>query len=94
MQDNFTYFAGFCFLCTASMCSPSKKLSLILRQFCQYITQYDKIEFYITHMKKWNLGSLRLHLLAFQAPYSERLSGGHRVCRTCSATCYIRDYAH
>jgi len=31
-----------------------------------------------------NLGPLRSHLLAFQAPYSEHWSGGRRNCRICS----------
>jgi len=32
-----------------------------------------------------NFGSLRSHMLAFQAPQSKHWSGGRRVCRTCSA---------
>ena len=31
-----------------------------------------------------NLGPLRLHLLAFQAPYSEHWAGGRRNCRISS----------
>ena len=31
-----------------------------------------------------NLGPLRSHLLAFQAPYNEHCSGGRRNCRICS----------
>ena len=31
-----------------------------------------------------NLGPLRSHLLAFQAPYSEHWSGSRRNCRICS----------
>ena len=33
----------------------------------------------------WNLGPLRSHLLAFSAPQSKHWSGGHWVCRICSA---------
>jgi len=33
-----------------------------------------------------NLGPLRSHLLAFQAPYSKHWSGSRQVCQTCSAT--------
>ena len=42
----------------------------------------------IIHTKHGNFSEfmpLRLHLLAFQASYSKLWSGGHQVCRTCSA---------